>query len=194
MRVIFISSDYVFDGKSGPYDDEAVTAPTTEYGRLKVAVEQEISSLVRQFTVMRLSKIYGVAKGDATLLDEMASSLAAGKEIRVARDQVFCPTYVGDLVRTVLQAQLARICGHLNVCNPERWSRAEVALALAAAMGVNTALARQISLYDIPAMVGRPLDTSMACSRLIREVKPTFTPLKDNILKVAANWSGGETA
>jgi dTDP-4-dehydrorhamnose reductase len=177
MQVIFISSDYVFAGRKGPYDDDAETRPTTEYGRQKAAVEKELPNLAANYLVLRLSKIVGITKGDGTLLDEMASSMAAGRPVRAARDQVFCPTYVDDLVRAVLAIQTRRLQGVMNVCNAQGWSRCDVALALAWQMGVDLALVEPISLYDIPSMAGRPLDTSMACSRLAREVGASFTPL-----------------
>lgn len=188
LHVIFVSSDYVFDGKHGRYDDDAPTAPSTEYGRQKAEVERQIASLAAEFTVIRLSKVYGRSKGDGTLLDEMAAAFASGKEVRVAKDQYFSPTYVDDVVSALFAVQAAGMRGHLNLCSPERWSRAEIALALARAMGVDTALARQIALYDLPSMAGRPLDTSMLSSRLKKSTAATFVPLSESIAAVAGNW------
>lgn len=188
MQAIFLSSDYVFDGKAGPHDDDYPTQPITEYGRQKAEVERELPSLAANFLVLRLSKIYGVQKGDRTLLDEMAALLAGGKEIRAARDQVFCPTNVEDLVRVIQQIQDHGLQGIVNVCNPERWSRCDIALALANAMHADRSLVKPISLYDIPAMAGRPLDTSMKSSRLASALQPRFVPLGDDIGRVAALW------
>lgn len=188
MQAIFLSSDYVFEGKAGPHDDGDPTQPTTEYGRQKAEVERELPSLAANFLVLRLSKIYGVHKGDKTLLDEMAGQLAGGREIRAARDQVFCPTNVEDLVRVIQQIQDHGLQGIVNVCSPERWSRCDIALALASAMQTDRSLVKPISLYDIPAMGGRPLDTSMKSSRLGRALQPRFVSLSDDIERVAALW------
>lgn len=188
MQAIFLSSDYVFEGKTGPYDDDHPTRPTTEYGRHKAQVERQLPSLSANYLILRLSKIYGVQKGDGTLLDEMATLLASGKEVRAARDQVFCPTYVGDLVQTIHAIQDRGWLGVVNTCNPERWSRYDIAFALASAMQADRSLVKPISLYDIPAMAGRPLDTSMSSSRLSRDLQPRFTPLREHIERVAALW------
>ncbi len=188
MQVIFLSSDYVFGGEAGPHDDDHPVRPTTEYGRHKAQVERELPSLAANHLVLRLSKIYGVQKGDRTLLDEMAALLAGGKEIRAAYNQVFCPTNVGDLVRVVRQIQDNGLQGIVNACNPERWSRFDIALALAKAMQAERSLVKPISLYDIPAMAGRPLDTSMKSSRLASALQPRFVPLGDDIERVAALW------
>ena len=188
LQVIFFSTDYVFEGIQGPHDDDAPLRPTTEYGRQKVAVETALPSLVKNYLVLRLSKIFATEKGDRTLLDDIASNLAEGRVVRAARDQIFCPTYAGDLVQAVHGIQARGLQGAMNVAHPRRWSRADVAIAMARSLQANPALVEVISLYDIPAMAGRPRDTSMACSRLMREVGPTFHPLETFIERVAANW------
>jgi dTDP-4-dehydrorhamnose reductase len=189
LQTIFVSSDYVFEGCHGPSDDDAPLKPTTEYGRQKAAVEHALPDLTDNYLILRLSKIFALVKHDSVLIDEIAAVLSAGKAFRAAQDQFFCPTYVGDLVRAVQAIQARGLRGTMNVCSPERWSRAGIAQALAKAMGVDGSLVEPISLYDIPAMAGRPLDTSMICSRLIREVGATFQPLETFLPQIAANWS-----
>jgi dTDP-4-dehydrorhamnose reductase len=188
LQVIFLSSNYVFEGKTGGYGDDAEPRPTTEYGRQKAVVEKEIPSLTDNYLVLRLSWVYGARKGDKTLLDQIASVLAAGGEVRAARDQVFCPTYVGDLVRAVTAIQARGCRGTLNVCGPERWSRYDIALGVARALRVDPGRVKSVSLHQLPGMSGRPLDTSMTCSRLARELGSVFTPLRDCLQRVAANW------
>jgi dTDP-4-dehydrorhamnose reductase len=187
MQAIFLSSDYVFEGKVGPHDDDHPTRPTTEYGRHKAEVERELPSLANNYLVLRLSKIYGTKKGDKTLLDEMAAQLAGGSEVHAAYDQIFCPTNVEDLVSAILRIQDRGLQGVINVCNPERWLRCDIAMALAEAMRADCSLVKRISLYDIPVMAGRPLDTSMKSTRLAA-LRPRFAPLRSDIERVAASW------
>lgn len=187
MQVVFLSSDYVFEGCAGRNDDDTPTSPTTEYGRQKAIVERELPSITDNYLILRLSKIYGIERGDGTLLDEIASCLAAGRAVRAARDQVFCPTYVEDLTRAIVSIQARGLNGTLNVCNSECWSRHAVALRMAEAMRVNPELVRSISLHELPGMGNRPLNTSMTCSRLKSEVGATFTPLESSIQQVAAH-------
>jgi dTDP-4-dehydrorhamnose reductase len=188
LQVIFLSSDYVFDGKCGPYEDLDPTNPTNEYGRQKAEVEGLIPTLTDNFLILRLSKIYGMVKGDGTLLDEMASALFASKRIAAARDQIFCPTHIDDLVGAVLSLQELQLRGVFNVCNPERWSRADIAHEVAGAIGADAGLIDRINLYDLPGMQGRPLDTSMRPARLMRDTKVTFVPLGESLRRLADLW------
>ena len=80
LQLIFLSSDYVFEGTDGDYDDDAETEPTTEYGRQKVLVEEEIPARTDNYVILRISKEFGLQKNDGTLLDEMACTLAAGPD------------------------------------------------------------------------------------------------------------------
>jgi dTDP-4-dehydrorhamnose reductase len=188
LQVIFLSSDYVFEGNTGGYSDDTETRPTTEYGRQKAYVEKELPSLTDNYLILRLSKIYGIQKGDGTLLDEMACAFAGAREVRAAQDQVFCPTNVADLVRAITAVQARSLRGVLNVCSPERWSRYDIALGLASAMQVSPGQITPISLHELPGMSAWPLDTSMTCTRLAKEVGVQFTPLSDALLRVAAYW------
>jgi dTDP-4-dehydrorhamnose reductase len=188
LKIIFLSSDYAFEGKTGRYDDEAETLPTTEYGRQKVAVEQELPNITDNYLIIRLSKIYGTEKGDATLLDELAQSFVDGKKMRVASDQYFCPTHVEDLTRAIDAAQQKDMRGKINIASPERLSRYEIVSKVGQAMQADMNLVEEISLYDIPSMAGRPLDTSMSCNRLQGETDAAFRPLDEAILVVADNY------
>jgi dTDP-4-dehydrorhamnose reductase len=189
LTAIFLSSDYVFDGSTGAYADTVKPRPTTEYGRQKAEVEREIPSLVKNYLVLRLSKIYGLQQGDGTLLTDLARALTAGEEIQAAADQFFCPTLVTDLVRAIHAIQQARLTGIVNVAAPEFWSRYQIAAALAEVMQVNPSRLRKIALYDLPSMKGRPLNTTMTCSRLREETAVGFTPLRDSINRVGDSYS-----
>jgi dTDP-4-dehydrorhamnose reductase len=188
LQVIFLSSDYVFDGATGGYGDDAHTNPSTEYGRQKEIVEKQLPNLVANHLVLRLSKIYGTQKGDATLIDDFASSLLAGKQLRVATDQIFSPTFVLDLVTAIGLIQNSGETGIFNVCAPEPVSRYNVALETAQALQIREPRLTPIRLHDIPAMAGRPLNTSMKATRLKARFDPTFTPLSQAILKVAQQY------
>lgn len=188
LRVVFLSSDYVYSGATGGYDDDAPTNPTTEYGRQKVHVEKELPRIASDCLVIRLSKIYGLEKGDHTLLDEIASALMGGRKVLAATDQVFCPTLAADLAAAVLEVEDRRLQGVINIAAPEPWSRHEVAVAIADALGQPHDRITAVRLHDLPGMEGRPLNTSLTCARLAAEAKATFRPLRESIAAVAAHW------
>ena len=188
LKIIFLSSEYVFDGNEGKYSDNHPKDPGTAYGKHKKIIEDEIKNLTDNFLVLRLSKMYGLTRGDKTILDEAANLLNQKKEILAASDQYFNPTFIDDLVKAIIDIQEKNLRGYINVCAPETWSRFEMWTQLAQIMNKNINLIKKIKLYDIPIMKGRPLNTSMVCNRLNQETQSKFISLKDAIKKVANNY------
>lgn len=192
LQPIFISSDYVFDGLTGDHDDDAPTNPSTEYGRQKQTVENELPRISDNYLILRLSKIYGDQKGDGTLIDDLANSLMNGREVRAATDQRFSPTYVDDLVSAIAKIQERGLGGVLNVSAPTSYSRFEVAVAVARELGLPASRVTPVRLHDFPGMSYRPLNTSLLCSRLAAEVGAEFTPIERHIASVAAQWKNAD--
>lgn len=189
MQIIFLSTDYVFDGARGNYDDLDPTGPTTEYGRHKEILEKEIKKLTDNFLIIRLSKIFGLKKGDGTILDDLARKIVNNEEILAANDQFFCPTYIGDLVNAIHQIQNHQLKGIFNLCGDERWSRYQLAISLAKQLRCSTKRIKKVNLYDLPSMAGRPLNTTLKCSRLKEALGFKFRPMQEHLQKVAFNYS-----
>ena len=188
LKIIFLSSEYVFDGNQGKYSDDHPGVPNTVYGKHKKIIEDEIKNLTDNFLVLRLSKMYGLTKGDKTILDEAANLLNQKKEVLAASDQYFNPTFIDDLVKAIIDIQEKNLKGYINVCAPETWSRFEMHTQLAQIMNKNINLIKKIKLYDMPVMKGRPLNTSMVCNRLNQETQSKFISLKDAMKKVVSNY------
>ena len=188
IKIFFLSSDYVFDGKKGLYEDLSSTNPTTEYGRQKEIVEKEIPKVTDNYQIIRLSKTYGLNKGDGTLLDEIAKNFLSNKKMNLAKDQFFSPTYIKDVVQIIKSIQKKSSSKIVNVAAPIRLSRYEVARQLGKQMKADLSLIDPISLHDIESMNNRPLDTSLHCSYLNKFLGPLFTPWKDILRSINENY------
>lgn len=189
IKPVFLSSDYVFDGEKGGYPDDAKVNPITEYGRQKAEVEGKIGEITKgDYLVVRLSKVFSLNKGDGTLLDEMAEILFKGGSVKAAYDQIFCPTYIMDVVGAVSLLQKKKVTGVVNLCSPESWARYDLAAALAGAMGKEKEKIIRISLDEISNGIKRPKNTSLTIKRLKEERVADFMTMKDCIKEVADNW------
>jgi len=188
LHVVFLSTDNVFDGKLGGYSDDSPPDPPMAYGRHKWEIEREIGNLAERHTVVRLSKTFGLEKGDGTLLDEMASTLAAGQSIRAADDLVFSPTWVEDVVEAIVAIPDRDLRGIINVSSPEAWSRYDLGVALADVLGADPDLVQRVSFSELQLSPDRPLNTSLTCDRLRTELEMTFRPVQDCVEQVARNW------
>jgi dTDP-4-dehydrorhamnose reductase len=191
LKPIYFSSDYVFDGVSGNYNDEAKPHPLMEYGRQKALIEEKIKELTNgNYLVVRLAKVFSLTKGDGTLLDEMASGLVLGQTIQAAYDQFFCPTLVSDVVKAVACLQAQEATGIINVCSPEIWSRYDLASSLAKTMKIPADRVHKVLLAEIDFRVKRPKNTSLIAKRLLLDCRLNFVPISKCLEAVARNWIG----
>ena len=189
---VFFSSDNVFDGRTGGYHDEAPTHPVNEYGAQKAEVERLLPEVCGdRCLILRLGKVFGLTRGDRTLLDEMANRLLQNQKVLAARDMIFSPILLSDLVRAVLALQAIRATGLFNLCGPEIWSRFHLAQAVAQALGVEISLVTAISLDDFNEPFHRPKRADMICRRLRHTLDLPFRPLAACIASLAEQYREG---
>src|SRR5665213_1901366 len=93
-RMIFYSSDYVFDGAKGVYTEEDATCPINEYGRQKAEAERGVLAADPRNIVLRTSGAYGWQWEPKNFVLQIRAKLSAGQEMKVADDIRYNPTYV----------------------------------------------------------------------------------------------------
>lgn len=176
MTPIIFSTDYVFDGKLGGYDEESPLNPLNEYGGQKAIVDQEVKRICQgNYLILRLGKVAGKDLNDKTLLSEMAQLLAQGKTVRAAYDQRLTPIFLDDVVQGILALQKIRAKGLYHLCGREIWSRLELAKAVAKKLNIEKPLIEPISLDDLGESFVRPKRTDMSSEKFI---KATCYPLQ----------------
>ena len=174
-RLVFVSTDLVFDGRRGWYRETDPPSPIEPYGASKAAAEREV--LQRGGAVARTSLIFGFDPLDPITSRLVVRPLRSGERSRLFVDEFRCPAYAPDLADALLE--LARghpsagsgqvFRGLLHLAGPQRLSRYEFGVKLAKALGLDPAglePARQAH----SGLVRSPdtsLDTSLA-RRLLR--------------------------
>jgi dTDP-4-dehydrorhamnose reductase len=109
-ELVYISSDYVFDGKKGmPYLEFDETGPINVYGRSKLAGEWYVQHLSKQFFIVRSSWLYGV---EGKNFVKTILKLAKEKDIlQIVNDQIGCPTFVKDVAKAIFSLMQTRMYG-----------------------------------------------------------------------------------
>lgn len=100
--VVYVSSDYVFDGaKGGPYVETDQPAPLSAYGRTKLAGEEATAAANKRHFVVRSSWLFGI--GGSNFVETMLRLAADHGEVLVVRDQVGSPTYTWHLAYGIVR-------------------------------------------------------------------------------------------
>jgi len=100
--VVYVSSDYVFDGSKGaPYVETDQTAPLSAYGRTKLAGEEATAAANKRHFVVRSSWLFGI--GGSNFVETMLRLASTQNEVLVVRDQVGSPTYTWHLAYGIVR-------------------------------------------------------------------------------------------
>ena len=101
-KVVYFSSDYIFDGNNGPYQESCTANPVNIYGRSKYEGEKLVLGACPEALIIRTTVVYGPEDQGKNFVYQLVNALQEGREFFCADDQVGTPTYNRDLVRMVL--------------------------------------------------------------------------------------------
>lgn len=156
-QVIHISTDYIFDGTQGPYDENSKPNPINYYGRTKLASENVLVSNQVKSAIIRTNVLYGpVEVGKPDFVRWVINSLNQGKEIRIVDDQINNPTYIDDLVIAIKTIVEFKKQGIYNIGGPELLNRLEFTYRISKYFKLNTGLIKQIKTEDLNQPAPRP--------------------------------------
>lgn len=164
-RIVFVSTDLVFDGSRGGYDESSDARPTTVYGQTKLVAEQIVLAYAGGI-VVRLPLMYGLpASARTTTFMTQLAALRSGTPLKLFRDEFRSPIWLEDAAAALERAGSSAFAGLLHAGGPERLSRLEIGRIAVAGLGLSAANIVDISQRDLPAGEPRPADVSMRCNR-----------------------------
>ena len=159
----YISSDFVFDGKSGPYAEEAEPAPINFYGKSKMAAEQLVQASSTPWAIVRAPMVYGVAPvmSRSNLVLWVKESLEQQQPIFVVNDQWRTPVIAEDLAMGCFLIAKNKHRGVFNISGKAYYTPYEMALATAKAFGLDPAMITETDCSRFEEIVKRPAKTGL---------------------------------
>lgn len=136
-RLMFLSSDYVFDGKKTmPYETSDSRNPQSVYGRTKAEAEITLLDLIPKCCIVRTSWLFGV--GGRCFPDTILKLAASRPSLDVVNDQRGSPTYVVDLARSIISLCQKNAEGIVHATNAGSCSWFEFAQEIVRSAGLTT--------------------------------------------------------
>lgn len=161
---IFFSSDLVFDGRQGNYDESAPPSPLTVYGETKVAAEKIVLANPKHF-VIRTSLNGGTSpSGNRAFNEEMRNAWQQGHTLKLFTDEFRSPIPAADTVRAVWELAARNVPGLYHIAGSERLSRWRIGELLAARWPQLHPKMEAVSLKDYHGEP-RPPDVSLDCAK-----------------------------
>lgn len=173
-RMVFYSSDYVFDGKKGSYSEDDAPNPLNEYGRQKAETEAGVLAMDPRNLVIRTSGAYGWQWEPKNFVLQVRAKLSARQPMTIAGDLVYNPTYAENMAAVTADLVEARASGIFHVVGSEPISRYDFAVMVAQTWGLDASLLESVPSSRFSSPTPRPKQSSLLTGKVRGAAK---TPL-----------------
>ena len=191
-RLVYTSTDNVFDGTAGPYSEDAEPRPVNFYGATKLAGERAVRAAGVPAVVARVAIVMGFPMlGDhGGFLVNMAPKWARGEQTGVPDNEVRTPVDVVTLGRALIELAASDYTGTVHLAGTEVGRRNHFVKTLAAALGYDPDLVVANDPTTIPGRAPRPDDVSLATAQTQRVLRTPLCDVAEGARRIAA-WRDG---
>jgi len=163
--LVYVSTDYVFDGNLGMYKEDDVTNPLGFYGKSKLEGEKVVQNFSTNWCIARTSTPFGLHPTKKSFPMWVIENLQKQKQIDILIDQFTSPTYIPNLSRMLIEISERRITGVIHAAGASKISRYQMASMVSDKLNLDGTLLKQISMNKMKWVAQRPKDSSLDVSR-----------------------------
>ena len=190
-RIVYISTDAVFDGATGDYSEEDAPAPVNVYATAKLAGETAVLEAHPAAAVVR-TNIYGWNMQEKlSLAERILSRLEAGQTVPGFTDVFFSPMLADDLADVLLDLMDRRLSGPYHVVASEKCSKYDFAVRVAEVFGLDPSLVQPTPIDTVALSAQRPRDASLATGKMQKSLGRRMPDVRSGLLRFRAARDSG---
>jgi len=159
---VYYSTDYVFDGKDGPFGEGDPPRPLCVYGKSKHEGEQAVLAACRRAVVIRPSVVYGPELQEKNFVYQLIRASRAGQGFRLAVDQKASPSYNPDVAAASVELAEGDLLGIWHIAGPAVLDRYDFALRICREFGLDTSRLSAVTTAALAQKASRPLDGGLS--------------------------------
>ena len=165
IPMIYISTDYVFDGtKDGEYTENDETNPINIYGESKLAGEKYVQEILDKYYIVRTSWVFNI--NGKNFIETMLRLSKANNQLSIVNDQIGSPTYTKDLSRLLVDMLETSKYGLYHATNEGYCSWYEFANTIFKLANVNIDI-KAINSNEYASRAKRPMNSKLSKDKLI---------------------------
>ncbi len=161
---VYVSTDYIFDGKRGMRKEDDTPQPLGFYGKSKLSGERALNRLASPYAIARTSTPFGWHSTKKSFPVWVKENLESEKEIPVLVDQFTSPTYVPNLSAMLIEVAKRQIPGIIHLAGATRISRYDLAELVAENLNLDKKLLIPTKTEEMNWKAQRPKDSSLDVS------------------------------
>jgi len=171
-HLIHLSTDFIFDGKDGPYNEDGIPNPISIYGQSKLDGELAVQKATCPWAIVRTVLVYGIAPGlsRTNIILWVKSSLEQGKTIQVVDDQFRTPTLAEDLAQGCLLIAEKKATGIFNISGKDFLTPFAMANLTADYFKLDKSLITKASAATFTQAAKRPPRTGFDISKAVQQL------------------------
>lgn len=184
--LLYVSTDYIFDGEKGDYVETDQTNPINWYGMTKLLGEQELlKGNSENWCIARTSTPFGVHTKKLSFPSFVVNNLSQEHEINVLTDQITSPTYALNLAEMMLELIENRVKGIMHLSGSSQISRFNQALEIASAYNLDKDLIKPANIKDMTWKARRPKNSSLNIKKAYNTLTKKPMEFKESLLLFA---------
>jgi len=172
IQLVHLSTDFIFDGANGPYDEVAAPNPLSYYGITKLEAEEVIKNSTCRWAILRTILVYGIV-GDmsrSNIVLWAKGALEKGNPINVVNDQWRMPTLAEDLADCCLLVVEKDARGVYNASGKDMMSISELVACVADFWHLDKTFINEVSAETLNQSAKRPVRTGFILDKTISEL------------------------
>jgi len=168
-KLVYTSTDYVFDGENGPYKEDDKTNPINTYGMTKLEAEHIVRAKLRNYLIVRTSQLYGIDHIGRNFIVKIIRNMNSDKKIYAADDFYSTPTYAGLLSEMIIKLIEKNSRGLYHGAGPEFINRYDYVNKIADIFGFDKTLIQKVKLKDLKLKAVRPPRGGLKTDKIKKE-------------------------
>ncbi len=194
-RMLFISTDYVYDGTNQSYKEESKPNPLSIYGKHKLDAEKEIIKTCTNYAIARTSLVFGWNPNELKGLKSSSgktmnfviwalNKLREGENLKIVTDQYSTPTLVDNLAEFLLNLANSDINGVFHTVGKECINRYDFTLKIADIFNIDKGLITPVTSEMFNQAAKRPMRCCLDVSKAQRLLKVKPLSIEESLLKM----------
>ena len=126
LKIIYFSSESIFDGLNGNYSERSKPKPILDYGLQKYKIENFIKNNFKDYLILRISKVYNTNLRQPSLITNWYNQLKRNENIILANDNFLTPIHINDILKFIVKLIILNSKGIFNISSDDNKSRSEL--------------------------------------------------------------------
>ena len=174
-KLVYISTDYIFDGENGPYKENDKPNPINIYGKTKLEAENIVRTKLKEYLIVRTCQLYGIGVADRSSAPnsnftlKIIHNMKTGKKVYAADDLYSTPTYSELLSDILIKLIEKKSKGVYHGAGAEFIDRYDYVNKIADIFGLDNDLIQRVQLKDLKLKAKRPKKGGLKTDKIKKE-------------------------